>query len=256
MIGHGLRGGDSLTTDLTKETLDEVVNQRRRQQRSLETRERILQAAFEEFAERGFEGASTRTVAAKAGVQHPLVTYHFKNKEGLWRAVVSTTSFNFGQHFQDHLAGISEKDEVAQLRLLQEQFIRFAAANPNFHWLMSHEGKRESDRLTWLVEDRVRNYFDVVAKLIRAAQKQGRYVEGDPYHLQYLFIGAVTRIFMLTAEVQQVTGRSPFSRKFVDEHVRACCALFFREPAEGGRSAQATRSRKSAKRATRRSAKS
>jgi TetR/AcrR family transcriptional regulator len=241
-----------LTTDLTKETLDEVVNQRRRQQRSLDTRERILEAAFEEFAERGFEGASTRTVAAKAGVQHPLVTYHFKNKEGLWRAVVATTSFNFGQHFQDHLAGISEKDEVARLRLLQEQFIRFAAANPNFHWLMSHEGKRESDRLTWLVEDRVRVYFNVVAKLIRAAQKQGRYVEGDPYHLQYLFIGAVTRIFMLTAEVQQVTGRSPFSKKFVDEHVRACCALFFREPAGKVRSAR----RKSGKRLTRRSASS
>jgi TetR/AcrR family transcriptional regulator len=98
----------------------------------------------------------------------------------------------------------------------------------------------------------VRTYFDVVAKLIRAAQKQGRYVEGDPYHLQYLFIGAVTRIFMLTAEVQQVTGRSPFSRKFVDEHVRACCALFFREPTEGGRTTQLTTRRKSGKRPTRR----
>lgn len=245
-----------MATDLTKETLEEIVNQRRRQQRSLDTRERILEAAFEEFAERGFEGASTRTVAAKAGVQHPLVTYHFKNKEGLWRAVVSTTSFNFDRHFQDHLAGISEQDEVAQLRVLQEQFVRFAAANPNFHWLMSHEGKRDSDRLTWLVEERVRSYFDVVAKLIRAAQKQGRYVEGDPYHLQYLFIGAVTRIFMLTAEVQQVMGRSPFSRKFVDEHVRTCCALFFREPPDGVGTARPALRRSSAKRLTKRSARS
>lgn len=244
MTRYGLPRGDVLTSDLTKETLDEVVNQRRRQQRSLDTRERILQAAFEEFAERGFEGASTRNVAAKAGVQHPLVTYHFKSKEGLWQAVVTTTSFNFGQHFQVHLAGMTEKDEVARLRLLQEQFVRFAAANPNFHWLMSHEGKRDSDRLTWLVEERVRNYFDVMAKLIRAAQKQGRYVEGDPYHLQYLFIGAVTRIFMLSAEVQQVTGRSPFSKKFVDEHVRTCCALFFREPAEGAHPARDAAPRK------------
>lgn len=246
--------GAVLATDLTKETLDEVVNQRRRQQRSLDTRERILEAAFEEFAERGFEGASTRTVAAKAGVQHPLVTYHFKNKDGLWRAVLSTTSLNFGRHFQDYLADVSKQDEVGQLRVLQEQFIRFAAANPNFHWLMSHEGKRESERLTWLVEDRVRNYFNVVAKLIRVAQKQGRYVEGDPYHLQYLFIGAVTRIFMLSAEVQQVMGHSPFSKKFLDEHIRACCALFFREPAEEPRRRKTAPRSKAAKRVTKRAA--
>jgi TetR/AcrR family transcriptional regulator len=219
-----------LRADLTKESLDEVVNQRRRQQRSLDTRERILEAAFEEFADRGFEGASTRSVAAKAGVQHPLVTYHFQNKEGLWRAVISNASFNFSRYFQDHFAELHKEDDVGRLRRLQEEFIRFAAANPNFHWLMSNEGKRETERLTWLVEERVRSYFDVVAKLIVAAQKQGRYVEGDPYHLQYLFIGAVTRIFMLAAEVQQVMGRSPFSKKTVEEHVRICCDLFFREP--------------------------
>jgi hypothetical protein len=112
---------------------------------------------------------------------------------------------------------------------------------------MSNEGRRESDRLTWLVEERVRAYFDLVARLIRVAQKQDRYVAGDPYHLQYLFIGAVTRIFMLSAEVKQVMGRSPFSRKFVDEHVETCCALFFRDPPRGakpvsrGRAKPATR---------------
>ena len=95
---------------------------------------------------------------------------------------------------------------------------------------MSNEGKRESARLTWLVEERVRSYFDVVAKLIRTAQKQGRYVAGDPYHLQYLFIGAVTRIFMLAAEVRQVMGRSLSSKQFIDQHVEICCALFFRDP--------------------------
>ncbi len=216
---------------LTKEHISEVVNERRRQQRSMDTRERILEAAFGEFADRGFEGASTRSVATKAGVQHPLVTYHFGNKEGLWKAVITTASFNFSEYFKEQIAdGRGEADPVIQLKRLQEAFIRFAAANPHFHWLMSHEGSRESERLTWLVEERVRSYFDRVAGLIRAAQKQGRYVEGDPYHLQYLFIGAVTRLYMLSAEVKQVTGRSPYSKKFVEEHVRVCGSLFFREP--------------------------
>ncbi|MFT4096002.1 MAG: TetR/AcrR family transcriptional regulator [Rhodoblastus sp.] len=218
-----------MSANLTKEHISEVVNERRRQQRAVDKRERILEAAFEEFAERGFEGASTRSVATKAGVQHPLVTYHFGSKEGLWKAVVTNASFNFSEYFKEHIES-EEKDPVARLMRIQEQFIRFAAANPHFHWLMSHEGNRESDRLTWLVEERVRNYFDQIAELIRVAQKRGRYIAGDPYHLQYLFIGAVTRLYMLSAEVKQVTGRSPHSKPFVNEHIRACLSLFFRDP--------------------------
>jgi len=53
-----------------------------------------------------------------------------------------------------------------------------------------------------------------------------------------------------------VTGRSPFSKKFVDEHVRICCDLFFREPAKDSRPARAATRRKPEKRLTRRSAKS
>ncbi len=219
-----------LSANLTKEHISEVVNERRRQQRSLDTRERILEAAFEEFAERGFEGASTRAVATKAGVQHPLVTYHFGSKEGLWKAVVTTASFNFSEYFREQIGDADAADPVLRLRRIQEEFIRFAVANPHFHWLMSHEGNRESERLTWLVEERVRSYFDQVATLIRAAQARGCYVEGDPYHLQYLFIGAVTRLYMLAAEVKQVTGRAPNSKKFVEEHVRVCLSLFFRDP--------------------------
>ncbi|MFO1115412.1 MAG: TetR/AcrR family transcriptional regulator [Beijerinckiaceae bacterium] len=228
-----------MSTNLTKEHISEVVNERRRQQRAVDKRERILEAAFEEFAERGFEGASTRSVAAKAGVQHPLVTYHFGSKEGLWKAVVTNASFNFSEHFKEHIES-DEKDQVERLRRIQEAFIRFAAANPHFHWLMSHEGNRESERLTWLVEERVQNYFDQVAALIRIAQRQGRYVDGDPYHLQYLFIGAVTRLYMLSAEVKQVTGKSPHSRAFVNEHIRACLSLFFRDPPVAARRKRVT----------------
>ncbi len=218
-----------MNSNLAKERIPKIVKQRRRQQRAVDTRERILAAAYDEFAERGYEGASTRSVAARAGVQHPLVVYHFDGKDGLWRTLVTAVSTNFLRHFKGHIDDASDDDNVVRLRRLQEEFIRFAAANPQFHWLMSHEGRRASERLTWLVEERVKSYFDVIVRLIRSAQRAGRYAPGDPYHLQYLFIGAVTRIFMQSAEVEQVMRRSPYSARFVEEHVRVCCDLFFRD---------------------------
>jgi AcrR family transcriptional regulator len=63
-------------------------HKRAEQQRSLETRASILNAAIAEFAERGFEGASIRAIADRLGLQHPLITYHYRTKDILWRAAV------------------------------------------------------------------------------------------------------------------------------------------------------------------------
>ena len=51
-----------------------------------ETRLRITEAAIELFGEYGFDGASTRDIAARAGVNAPALQYYFENKEGVLRA--------------------------------------------------------------------------------------------------------------------------------------------------------------------------
>ena len=69
---------------------------RKQQQRSIRTKRKLLDAALEAFSENGFKGTSTRDIAERAGVHHPLITYHFKNKEELWRAAADRifTEFN------------------------------------------------------------------------------------------------------------------------------------------------------------------
>lgn len=52
-----------------------------------ETREAILKAAEEEFAEKGFELASTREICKKAGANAALVNRYFVSKENLYRLV-------------------------------------------------------------------------------------------------------------------------------------------------------------------------
>ena len=62
------------------------------QQRSEDTRLRILQAALEVFAAEGYDGASTRTLAQRAGVNLPALQYYFGSKEGLYRAVIDCSA--------------------------------------------------------------------------------------------------------------------------------------------------------------------
>ncbi len=54
-----------------------------------DTREEILAAAREMFAEHGYDGASIRQIATGAGVDPALVHHYFGTKEALFRAVVA-----------------------------------------------------------------------------------------------------------------------------------------------------------------------
>lgn len=53
-----------------------------------DTRSEILAAAREEFAERAYDGASIRGIAARAGVDPALVHHYFGTKERLFTAAV------------------------------------------------------------------------------------------------------------------------------------------------------------------------
>lgn len=53
--------------------------------------ERILAAVAPVFAEQGFDGATTRTLAAAAGVNVATLAYHFGDKQGLYDALVDRT---------------------------------------------------------------------------------------------------------------------------------------------------------------------
>ena len=57
--------------------------------RAAETRERILDAALECFAARGYEGTSMRQLAESCGLTDAALYYHFESKAALMRALLS-----------------------------------------------------------------------------------------------------------------------------------------------------------------------
>jgi AcrR family transcriptional regulator len=49
------------------------------------SRERLLEAALEEFADKGYAGARVDAIATRAGLNKQLISHHFGGKEGLSR---------------------------------------------------------------------------------------------------------------------------------------------------------------------------
>lgn len=202
----------------------------RRQKRGEDTRERILEAASREFALHGLEGASIRAIARRAGVSHTRFVYYFDSKDGLWQAVAQRTTDSL---YARYAVPMSQADKVSKtelLKLLWAEYIRFTAENPDVSWIMSHVAREGSADEKWRMDQYVRPSYVRTADLIQAAQANGEFIEGDPHHLHYLFLGAASRIFMLRGEAEKLTQLRLGDEEFVEDHIRACLALFFRTP--------------------------
>ncbi len=91
--------------------------------RSLQTKARILDAAEQLFAERGFEGASLRDIAALAGVQVGLVHHHGGGKEELFHQTVTRRAEELAAL---RMKGLEELKQTggASLRGILTAFIR------------------------------------------------------------------------------------------------------------------------------------
>jgi AcrR family transcriptional regulator len=79
------------------------------QSRGEDTRRRILETALEVFATEGYEGASTRHLAERAGVNLPAIQYYFGSKEGLFRAVIESII----ERTESHMAPLASRVQLA-----------------------------------------------------------------------------------------------------------------------------------------------
>ncbi|MFM7734829.1 MAG: TetR/AcrR family transcriptional regulator [Alphaproteobacteria bacterium] len=79
------------------------------------TKERILEAAEEVFAERGFEGASTREIAAKAQVNISSLHYHWASKDALYIAIVTRVLESLRERVRQSFVADGEGLDARQL---------------------------------------------------------------------------------------------------------------------------------------------
>jgi AcrR family transcriptional regulator len=134
-----------------------------------ETRERVMQAAAELFAERGFRGATMRAIAESAGTNLASAHYHFGSKEKLYLEV----AFAMFQGLQARLAerGLSlpeaelarrSRPELAELlRARIETMVESLLEAPGLHGNLM---LRELIDPTPALREIVRRFMDPVRK--------------------------------------------------------------------------------------------
>src|SRR6202048_3565005 len=112
-------------------------------------------------------------------------------------------------------------------RAVVREFVKYSAENPQLHRLMTMEGRRESERLVWLIRRHVSRFFAISTKLIQEAQALGVVRPGDPGQLHYCAIGIATAAFSLAPEYKLVTGKDPFTRSHIEQIADLVCEFLF-----------------------------
>jgi AcrR family transcriptional regulator len=164
------------------------------------TREHLLDAALELFAERGFEATTTKLVASRAGVPNGLIYYYFGTKEKLLESLFAERTF-----LPDLQARVTSAcaDRHADPRLtLVEICIEFYAAlqrNEPFVRILSHEaGLRPVARN--LVHQLVNHVLTLLQAFLEDAQQQGKLRQLDSEMVAHalfssILVGARSRSF-------------------------------------------------------------
>jgi AcrR family transcriptional regulator len=207
---------------------------RTRRAASEATQRRILDAALDLFADRSFDGASTRDIAERAGVSQPSLAYHFHSKDELWRAAVDGVFAELVATLTGRIDGLRGVDPVTTARLVLREFIGFAAAHPQLHRIVSQESSCEGERFEYLIDVHVRPLFEQATAMFAELSERGAVPAIDPALLYYILIGAGPTLYVHAPAYRRLTGGDPFSPATVDAHASAVIGLLFGpEPAPG-----------------------
>ena len=192
-----------------KSKVDGTPRQRAEQQRAQSTRAAILEAALAEFSEKGFQAASIRSIAERTGFQHPLITYHYPNKDLLWQAVAEDTFERIRREWDAQAPEEGDLSPLERLRAEYRALFRHTVAFPEFHRFMRQEAATDNPRLHWVAENVLKPLINRLLPQIKAAQAEGQLPPVEPILFHYMMVSLTAALSEFGPEMRAVRRLSP-----------------------------------------------
>ncbi len=134
------------------------------------TRERLIEAAGEVFAEKGFRSATIRDIVKRAGANLNAVNYHFRDKEGLYLAVIEYAHHRAeGAGPPEHVTA-AEGDPEQRLRTFVHALLRWAFSKDQkaYHaQIMAREIIEPTGVLDVVIDRFIRPRFEAMLAILR-----------------------------------------------------------------------------------------
>jgi len=183
-----------------------MMTRRGQAQNAPTARERILEAALESFAEKGFSGTSTKEIARRAKVNEVTIFRQFKSKRALFSAVISERSplLKIVDRVSLDTGGPVEDLIANNVRTV----LRMLRANRHMYFVVLGDAWRQPKMRSMAYEEIVKKGIEFVAALMKALMDAGKIRKMDPDIAARVLMGAV-QFHFLTTEIMGGGGQGP-----------------------------------------------
>jgi TetR/AcrR family transcriptional regulator len=177
-----------------------------------ESRASILKAAVREFAREGVAGARTDAIARFAGVNKALIYYYFRDKEGLYEAVLEEVFSGVRQVIHNVLS-----DKLPPRKRLAAYIgahFDYIASNPSFHRLVHAEllrASRDPSRLRHVAQQYFRPVFRELSALLKEGAETGDFHKVDPLQFIPSMISVIVFYFTTVPIMKLIAGFDPLA---------------------------------------------
>jgi AcrR family transcriptional regulator len=166
----------------------------------------ILGAARRVFARRGVDGTSVREVADAAGVNNAMIYYHFRDKTGLYRAVLSD-SFTTLDRIWEHPIFQGNATVRQKIEKYIEEFIRFEHSNEDLRRILSIEFATCGRNCTWLANTFFSHGFEKLSTVLIKGMRSGELKKHDPAVALSCLIGMIVHSFIMQPVAELISGK-------------------------------------------------
>jgi len=182
---------------------------RQRRASSEDVRLAILDAAAKEFAMHGFDGASTRAIAERAGVFQAQLGYHVGDKDALWVMTIDCLFDRLRLHLEEGISLASDEaptDPVTLFSGIIRRHVEYTARHPELHRIMSIEAAQSTKRTKYLLNEHVRPIIAALRLLWADVRASGRGGDRTAEEVFMLMIAMAPLPFAQSALMKPLLG--------------------------------------------------
>ena len=186
------------------------------------TQAMILAAAEEEFSQHGFTATRTEAIAAKTKVAKSMIYYYFKDKKGLYRAVLARAHADLLETVQ--------KLELEQLspEVALENFLRAlldcVSRNPRLPRIMFYEAVQNQGK--FYKESSSINIDTVLIAILERGATARVFRSLDPFQSAINIMGTCLFYFIGAGNIKQFSqGKRLLIKPMLEQHTQEAIAL-------------------------------
>lgn len=178
------------------------------------TKERLLQAATELFAQKGFHGTSTREITQRAGTNLSSLYFHWQSKENLYIAVhrhlfqlLATLAQEVVNLLEEGLHAHKPLPEVVEP--LADRVFAFFDSHRELARLNLHRVLDDGALAAQIEEELENPLYRAVARCYQRLTEEGLIKVTDPELLPFSLESLLDRYFASPAHAQRTVGLAP-----------------------------------------------